>query len=227
MATDYPPLTSCYTVCWCRWSVAPCAAWAGTGTDPTSAPPTPDTQYHKPGARTLSTHYLHTIYTHYIYTLSKHYLRTIYSLAPVPATNTADLVRSSLSFTLAQWPLGRLDQDIDNRHTGQPGQGNIGNVHNMGKIISYRNGFNRTKVCANWAVAGHVWCSEFSCQSTSTCSEGEEDTSCQGVTSSTILRLEFPPRSHSTYLQFTYLQSTYLHIYSTAGAWLCRPPCWW
>ena len=82
----------------------------------------------------------------------------------------------------------------------------------MGKIISYRNGFNRTKVCANWAVAGHVWCSEFSCQSTSTCSEGEQDTSCQGVTSSTILRLEFPPRSHSRYLQSTYLQSTYLRI---------------
>ena len=107
-------------------------------------------------SQTRCHHYLHTIYTHYIYTLSKHYLRTIYSLAPAPATNTADLVRSSLSFTLAQWPLGRLDQDIDNRHTGQPGQGNIGNVHNMGKIISYRNGFNRTKVCANWAVAGHV-----------------------------------------------------------------------
>ena len=71
----------------------------------------------------VSTHYpyisKHTIYTHYIYTLSKHYLRTIYSLAPAPATNTADLVRSSLSFTLAQWPLGRLDQDIDNRHTGR------------------------------------------------------------------------------------------------------------
>ena len=149
MATDYPPLTSCYPVCWCRLSVAPCAAWAGTGTDPTSAPPTPDTQYHKPGAITIYT-------LSNIYTLSKHYLRTIYSLAPAPATNTADLVRSSLSFTLSQWPLGRLDQDIDNRHTGQPGQGNIGNVHNMGKIISYRNGFNRTKVCANWAVAGHV-----------------------------------------------------------------------
>ena len=178
-------------------------------------------------SQTRCHHYLHTIYTHYIYTLSKHYLRTIYSLAPAPATNTADLVRSSLSFTLAQWPLGRLDQDIDNRHTGQPGQGNIGNVHNMGKIISYRNGFNRTKVCANWAVVGHVVCSEFSCQSTSTCSEGEEDTSCQGVTSSTILRLEFPPRSHSTYLLSTIYRSTYLHIYSTAGAWLCRPPCWW
>ena len=85
--------------------------------------------HHRPQIHSITNqvpaHYLHTIYTHYIYTLSKHYLRTIYSLAPAPATNTVDLVRSSLSFTLAQWPLGRLDQDIDNRHTGQPGQGNI------------------------------------------------------------------------------------------------------
>ena len=50
--------------------------------------------------------------------------------------------------------------------------------------------------------------SEYSCQSTSTCAQAEEDTSCQGVTSSTILRLEFPPRSPSTYLLSTIYIST-------------------